>query len=259
MAQLFAAALSFPGAVYTVLLGVVILYWLFVLVGAAGVDLFADGEGAAGGAPGGSLEGAAKGAAEGALGGHGEAGPGHAEAGIEAPPHGGLAGGDWVGALRLRSAPATLVVSLVVAFAWPVALLAGRAIDALGPGPAARFALGAMAAALAPLLALLPTSLLVRPLAGLFVPRTAARARRDFVGKVCTVRTGSVDASFGEALLDERGAEVVVRVRVDGGAPLGRGDRALIVAFDERRDAFTVAALDEVLGAPPRGRPGGAA
>lgn len=258
MAQLLAAALSFPGVVYTVLLGVVLLYWLFVVVGAAGVDLLGDGASGghvdAGGAfEGGSLEGAAKGAAEGALGGHGEAGG-------EGGHHGGLGGGGWVNALRLRSAPATLVVSLVVAFAWVGAVAAGLALDALEPPPWPRAALALLAATVAPLLALAPTSLLVRPLARVFVPRTAARGRHDFVGRVCTVRTSSVDASFGEAVLAERGADVIVRVRVDDGAALGRGDRALIVSFDEGRDAFAVTPFDELIGERPgRGRPGGAA
>jgi hypothetical protein len=263
MAQLFAAALAFPGVVYTVLLGVVLVYWLFVVLGAVGVDVLGDGalDGDAGGAfEGDAIAGAGKGAAEGALGGHHGAGAGHGDAGVDGGHHGELAGGGWVGALRLRSAPATLVISLIVAFAWVAAVAAGLALESLRPAPWPRAALGALAATLAPLLALAPTSLLVRPLASLFVPRTASPGRHDFVGRVCTVRTSSADASFGEAVLDERGADVIVRVRVDGGATLGRGDRALIVAFDERRDAFAVAPFDELIGARPgRGGPGGAA
>jgi hypothetical protein len=244
MTQLLATALSFPSVVYTVLLGVVLLYWLFVVVGAASVDLF--GDGADGAFEGGSVEGAAKGAAEGALGGHEGAaeGAGH---------HGEFTGGGWLGALRLRSVPATVVVSLIITFSWLVTMVAGPALASSGLSAGAQAALGAAALVLAPLLALPPTSLLVRPLARLFVTHTAVRGRRDFVGKVCTVRTGTVDASFGEAVLAERGAEVIVRVRVDGGPSLGRGDRALIVAFDEQRDAFTVAPFDEIVG----GRAGG--
>jgi hypothetical protein len=40
---------------------------------------------------------------------------------------------------------------------------------------------------------------------------------------------------------------VVVRVRVDGASSLRRGDQALIVSWDEGREAFTIAPMDEVL------------
>ncbi len=70
MAEVFVLALSFPSVVYTVLLGVVLVYWLFVVVGAVNLgDGSADGEldgfdpeGAIGAGKG-ALEGAAKGAA----------------------------------------------------------------------------------------------------------------------------------------------------------------------------------------------------
>ena len=39
----------------------------------------------------------------------------------------------------------------------------------------------------------------------------------------------------------------MVRVRVDGASALKRGDRALIVAWDKEREAFTVEAMSDVL------------
>ena len=44
MTEVFLLALSFPGVVYTVLLGVVLVYWLFVVFGAISLgDGSADG------------------------------------------------------------------------------------------------------------------------------------------------------------------------------------------------------------------------
>ncbi|HEU4534188.1 MAG TPA: hypothetical protein VFS00_08720, partial [Polyangiaceae bacterium] len=201
-----------------------------------------------------------KGAAEAALGGHAGAGGeglhGGAGAGGEGLPEGVGAGG-WLGALHLRSAPATVTASLLVTFSWLASVSAGWALDAWGAGPVARWTLGALALVLAPLASLPAVSLLVRPLARFFVTRRAARGRRDFVGKVCTVRTGTVDEAFGEAVLAERGAEVIVRVRLDGPGALGRGDQALIIAFDEARDAFAVAPFDELEGLGRLSGPGG--
>jgi hypothetical protein len=246
MAQLLAASLSFPSVVFTALLGVVLLYWLLVVAGAAGVDLF--GDGAADGVEAGAIEAAGKGAAEGALGGGG------GDVGDGGLGHGGGEGG-WLEALHLRSAPATVVVSLWVTFSWLACVVASEALASWRGGGAARWAVEALLLLAAPAAALPVTSLAVRPLAGVFVPRPAARARRDFIGKVCTVRTGTVDESFGEAVLGERGAEVVLRVRVDGAPALKRGERALVVAFDEANDAFTVAPFDELVGPAPGAGP----
>src|SRR5438045_2884706 len=72
---------------------------------------------------------------------------------------------------------------------------------------------------LAPVLALPFTSIAVRPLARIFVPSHATK-HENLVGKVCTVRTGTVTDRFGEALLEDGGAGLVVRVRVDTGETL---------------------------------------
>jgi hypothetical protein len=256
MTALLALALSFPAVIFTVLLAVVLLYWLFVIAGAVHIDaLGGGGEGALhlgeGGVDGhldalgggahhvdvgggdASLAGAAKGAAE------GTAEHLHVEDGGGGIMHA-------VAALRLRSVPATVTVSFIVAFSWLLSVLGmqtfGAHLDGL-TGVAVRVGL----LLLSPALALPMTSVAIRPLAGFFATRGAAKGRNDLVGKVCVLRTGSVDDKFGEATLDDGGADVVVRVRVDGASSLRRGDQALIVSWDEGREAFTIAPMDEVL------------
>ena len=39
MAEVLSLSLSFPAVIYTALLGVVLVYWLFVIVGAIGCDV----------------------------------------------------------------------------------------------------------------------------------------------------------------------------------------------------------------------------
>src|SRR3954467_1021678 len=67
MLALLTLMLAFPTVVFTVLLGVVLLYWLFVILGALHIDaLGAGGDGALEGAGHGGLEGAGHGGLEGA-------------------------------------------------------------------------------------------------------------------------------------------------------------------------------------------------
>ena len=111
---------------------------------------------------------------------------------------------------------------------------------------------------IAPVLALPFTSIAVRPLARIFVTPSAAK-HESLVGKVCTVRTGTVTDRFGEALLEDGGAGLVVRVRVDTGETLKRGDQVVIVGYDGERQEFTVAPMDNLLDERPTEDAAGAA
>jgi hypothetical protein len=136
-------------------------------------------------------------------------------------------------------------VSLVVVFSWLVSVLSIEGVMEYLPSFSGLLtSLGILA--VAPIVALPITSVVARPLGPLFTPK-AARGNDDLVGKICVVRTGSVDATFGEATLEDGGAGVVVRVRVDPGASLKRGDKALIVSWDKEREAFTVESMTDVL------------
>ncbi|MDF2692221.1 MAG: hypothetical protein K0S65_604 [Labilithrix sp.] len=255
MGSFLALALSFPAVVYTVLLGVALVYWLFVVVGAAHVNLLGDGamDAAADAAADAALDGVAKGALEGATKGMLEGAADHFDGGDAGDV--GDAGGDHAGliaALKLRSAPATVVLSGILLFAWIFAMLGTKAAVALLPSTSLALTLAKVGLFVAaPLLALFPTSVVVRPLSRVFTP-VKATTHDALVGKLCTIRTGTVTDRFGEAMLEDGGAGVVVRVRVDAGEKLGRGDQAVIVGYDPERQEFTVAPFDDALEDEPR-------
>ena len=186
----------------------------------------------------GALEGAAKGVLEGAA--------DHLEG-----AHAGevVAGANTgiIAALKLRSAPATVVMSGLLLFSWIFTMLGMKAVQALLPAEGLVFGLAKVGLLVgAPVLALFPTSLVVRPLARVFTPMKAT-THGALVGKMCTIRTGTVTDRFGEATLEDGGAGVVVRVRVESGEKLGRGDQAVIVGYDAARQEFTVAPLEDLL------------
>jgi len=249
MGPFLALALSFPAVVYTVLLGVALVYWVFVMVGAAHVNLL--GDGAVDGAADAALEGVAKGALEGATKGMLEGAAEHVDGAFEAGhATGGVTG--LVAALKLRSAPATVVLSGLLLFSWIFAMLGMRALTALLPEAGIGLTIAKVALVLlAPVLALLPTSLAVRPLARVFTSMKAP-THDGLVGKLCTIRTGTVTERFGEATLDDGGAGVVVRVRVETGEKLARGDQAVIVGYDADKQEFTVAPMPDVFDEEPR-------
>jgi len=256
MAEVFVLALSFPSVVFTVLLGVVLVYWAFVMIGVihigegseGALDGLGDGgiegatKGMLEGATKGMLEGAGKGMLEGHLGDADVGDVGDAFDGHDVEP-GALAA--VMQALHLRSAPATVVLSLLVTFSWLVSVIAMQVVTRTWPGLQGTL-LSVSTLFVAPILALPLTSIAVRPLASLFTPRRAP-GKADLIGKTCIVRTGSVSDRFGEATLEDGGAGLVIRVRVDGDKKLSRGEHALIVDFDRERETFLIEPMRDLM------------
>ena len=67
------------------------------------------------------------------------------------------------------------------------------------------------------------------------------------IGEACTIRTGRVDDRFGQATCEVGADSFLLQVRCDRlGNGLVRGGRALIVHYDERREAYVVEPLAAV-------------
>jgi hypothetical protein len=244
MSQLLQVISSFPTVVFTILMVAVVLYWLLVILGALDLDFLGGGDGAADGA----AEGVG-GDGGGDLGGHdvgdgGDVGDHGGDAGDgDAGDHGGDGHhghglGALLSALGLRKAPVTVVFSLIVFFAWALTIIGSTYLGA----PLARLPgwLGNTLLVVAALvLAMLAASLASRPLGRVFVTHQAP-SRRTLVGRTCVITTGSVSGEFGQASVEDGMAGMVVQVRCDRENPLKRGDRARLVAYDAKREAFLV-------------------
>ncbi|HEY0477909.1 MAG TPA: hypothetical protein VGD37_10315 [Kofleriaceae bacterium] len=242
MNELVVASLQFPTVVFTIVLGIVLVYWLFVLIGALDIDLF-------GGDVDVDVSGAAKGVGE-MLTGGAKAGAEafHADAGgdVDADVDG---GGLWHG-LGLGDVPVTISASLITIVAWSGSLLAMHYIA----GTASWWSVAVLV--LAVVIALPIAALLIRPIAPVFAVQEG-KSNADYVGHACTITTGRVDDHFGQATIEDGGTVLIIAVRCDRPGALARGDRALIIEFDRERQAYLVEpAADMLAGAEAGGRPG---
>lgn len=222
MQQFLSLILSFPTVPFTVAMGVVLLYWLFVILGVASHDML---DGAAGGvkAAGEAATGAVK-AVTGAT----------KAAGGDGDVDGGL-----FSVLGLGKIPITITFSSVVFFAWLGSMLVRGYI---GGGLAA--GAGVMLGCL--VLSLLVSSVALRPFAKVFEPARAA-SRKDIVGHICTISSGKVDATFGTATISDGGPGLLLNVVCGKDNQLTEGDRAVIVQWDEQNAAFEVEPVDWLL------------
>jgi len=244
-----AALLAFPTVVWSVLLAISLVYWLFVMSGLVHLGEGADGaaDGVADGASSavkGAFEGAGHEAAGDAPDADVDAGDADVDMDVDGPEaHGPLHG--FLGLFRMRDVPVTVSFSLVVFFAWVACLVFTAVAAKVGlEAPLAVRALVGLVAA--PLFALPLAKLATRPIAPLLTVKKA-KSSKDLIGKTCTIRTGKADATFGEAVVKDTGADLVLRVRVDTGS-LSRGEEGLIVGFDEEREEYIVASMDEAMG-----------
>jgi hypothetical protein len=266
MTGLFDACLRVPTVIFTIGLGIVLLYWLFVLIGALDIDLFGgDAAGAAKGL-GDALAGAkgagdvlagAKGLGDALAGAKGAGdvlagakGVGDALAGakgvgevVKIETAHADAGGFWDG-LGLATVPITISASVVVVVGWALSIL-GMHYGAMWLGE--RSVLLVLLVSAATIVAGIPVAgLLVRPLNPIFRLRTG-KANRDYIGSLCTITTGRVDPSFGQATVEDGGTVLVIAVCCDKPDALKRSDRALIIDFDPDRHAYVVEPADGLL------------
>jgi hypothetical protein len=235
--SLVEASLRFPTVVFSIGLGIALVYWVCVLLGALDIDLFggdADIDIAGAGKGLGDAIAGAKGGAEGLKGG-------------ELDADGGL----WAG-LGLARVPITISLSVVFLVCWVLSLVAmSYAPELLGTA-------SWVAPAVLPvtLIVGLPLSgLLVRPLGGVFTLREG-KSNRDYVGHTCTITTGHVDDGFGQATVEDGGTVLVIPVRCDRPGALARNDKALIIEFDTDRQAYLVEPAADMLPAARETEPG---
>jgi hypothetical protein len=162
--------------------------------------------------------------------------------GVEGTAQGMSAFARILSALGFHRVPLTVSISFIVFFGW---LLCYLGMDLLAPLlagslPSAAISTGVGVGAL--FISLPPASVVARPLAPLFHIHKAS-TRRSFIGQECELLTGRVDARFGQAEIKDGGADLTVQVRCDHDNTLSKGGKALIVSYDEDREAFIVEPL----------------
>lgn len=252
--------LAFPTVFFTILMGVTLTYWLFVIIGAVGIDVLdghvdlAAGAKAAGGLIGGAkaagsvLEGGAK-AAGGLIGGAKAAGgslDGHHAGGHHGHDHDADTDAGILSALGFAGIPVTISGSFVIFASWTLSYLSRNPVfEWLGSMlPSVVLSSGVFLLSL--VLGTLLAALAVRPLRPIFIA-TKARGRDSLMGRVCTINSGSVTTAFGHATFEDGGAGLILNVFCSKANQLKRGDQALILGYDPARDVYEVEPVDFLL------------
>jgi hypothetical protein len=225
MIDFLQALVAFPTAIFTILLGVVVLYWALVILGALDLDVLESAEGATDGIDVAS------------------------EAFTPTETHGadgflGSALPSMMNGLGLRGVPLTVWLSLFVLVAWAVSLLGMRFVGGALAAVVGPFVSGSIVLLVALVAGVVSAAVATRPMQRVFVAHTAT-SKRSLVGKVCTVTTLRVDGDFGQAEVADGGAGLLVQVRCDEPNDLTRGCQALIFDYDPDEGIFHVSRFDD--------------
>jgi hypothetical protein len=207
MGEFWAVATSYPTAIYTVLLGVVLIYWLLAMLGmvdfeSSGIDIELDAD-----ADGGDIS---------TLASH-------------------------VVGFGLNGVPFSIVVSLIVLVAWTASCMAGMWVLAWLPAQWLQWLVGSVVLVASFALAIPLTAQVVRPMRRLFVSHTAV-INAALVGQTCKVITQRVDTQLGRAEVARRGASINIRVWAHTPNALVKGSVARILEYDEATARYLIEA-----------------
>lgn len=191
---------SFPTVIMTIPFGLVILYWLMVIIGALDLELF-------------SVD-------------------------ADMPEDAGGFGG-FLAATGLTGVPTMVALSIPVLWGFLFTALGSEALKYLVTEGVWFILGGFLVLLLSLLLAVFISALIIMPLRRFFVSSEGLR-QAEIIGKVCVVKTLHVDEGFGQAEFDDGGAGLLIQVRARLGNGLSKGSKALIIGRDEERDAFLV-------------------
>ncbi len=124
-------------------------------------------------------------------------------------------------------APFNIVISIFSLAAWTMAMLAMTTFGSLPLLPATFVLIVGVIVGLA------VSGRVARLLRPLFVAQTATK-HEQLIGRIVTIRTGRVDATFGQGEIDGPGNEDhIAQIRCHEKNDYTTGDRALVVAVDD--------------------------
>ena len=132
-----------------------------------------------------------------------------------------------VEALGIGHAPVSVVFTILSAIGWLVTMLASAAIGSPS------VPVGLVVLLVSVLVATPITARVARLIQPLFDANPGID-RHDLIGRTCTVRTGRVDETFGQAeVIDADGASHLIHVRCVAPNDLAAGSKALVVTVED--------------------------
>lgn len=214
MEQLLEVASQFPTIIYSTLLGIVVVYWLVGMLGLFDLDLSGDLDL--------DLD-------------------MDIDSDIEIDTDvsvGGLTG--FMLTFGFVGVPFSLVFSILILMGWLISFyLQLYFLDWLPEGWL-YYLVGTLSSIIVFMLAIPITSILIRPLKGIFKSAETTLSN-NLVGKEAIISTKTISETFGQARLFNEGAEIILDVRCAPEHILKKGDKVLVLQYHKENHIYLVA------------------
>ncbi|MEE9424178.1 MAG: hypothetical protein V3V18_04280 [Methylococcales bacterium] len=209
---------SFPTAVFTFVLAVCVLYWLFAVLGVVDIDVL-------------DIDGLDIDGADADLGTGSEASTANALAGVMLK-------------FGLHGVPVTIIISFLSLFGWLVSYYGVHFLSTLIPSGMFRFLFGLLILIGAFWIAVLMTAIIIKLLRPLF-QKVEQQTIKRVLGQTAVVRTSKVTESFGEAILNDGGAGLILKVRTSNDQVFAKGDKVVLLEYLEATNVYRVISEQE--------------
>lgn len=208
---------SFPTVFFTFFLAITVLYWLVAVLGFIDIDILdfdlpeADGM---------------------------------------AADADGLSNPDVLAGLMLRfglhGVPVTVIVSFIALFGWFICYYLVHFFFGYVPSGILRYIAGLPVLFGTLYIAVMITAVVIKPIRPLFKKAQQQTVKR-VLGQTAMVRSSRVDNVFGEAVLEDGGAGLILQVRTSGDEKFKQGDRVVLLEYLKEMNVYRVISENEFL------------
>ncbi|MCK5830564.1 MAG: DUF1449 family protein [Methylococcales bacterium] len=199
---------SFPTAIFTFILAICVLYWLFAVLGVVDIDVLdIDGLDA------------------------------DVDWGNDAATPNAMAG--IMLKFGLNGVPVTIIISFLSLFGWLASYYSMHYLSFLIPKGLFTYLFGLLVLIIAFWLAVLFTAMIVKLLSPFF-NKIEQQTIKHILGQSAVVRTSKVTDSFGEAFLDDGGAGLILKVRSMEDQTFVKGDKVVLLEYLENENIYQV-------------------
>jgi len=220
MNEFLLTIVSFPTVIFTLVLGVAVLYWLCAAMGLVDIEVL-DME-----LP--ELDGQMS------LNAQGEHTFTEMFAGI-------------LLRLGLNGVPITIIITFIAIVGWLISYyLSYFGLVVFGYGWV-RFVVGIPILVFAFYASILITAQIIKPLRKFFA-KAEQYVEKKILGQIAIVRSSKVDHNSGEANFDDGGAGLIVKIRTIGGQQFSRGDKVVLLEYLAEKNVYRVVSEEEFLG-----------
>lgn len=199
-------AFAFPTLFYTGLLILTVLYWLASSLGFADIDL-----------------------AEGVE--------------LEGPDIADTSG--WLSKFKLDGIPMTISISFVIFLSWVICFIAVHYYQDQISNNLVKIFVGVWIIFLAPFISAPIVGTLLTPLKPFFRKlRESAEGRKadSLIGHLAIVRTNKVTMDFGDAEIDDEGANLILKIRAEEPNDFKRGNSVIITKYVVAENTYRIRA-----------------